>query len=294
MLKQWKVNKTNSAILSAALSLILILVAWQLSNFWQLNRWQQALLEQLTIVEQKNIASKKVKTDVVLEQAPKMTTNTRKSLSLVQVDLPAIPLAEKLMTTKPHKKDEVQAKPKKQSNLAMSGKNKPKRQNVSVMYQQLISDKSISIEIAWPNDGTDRQNTFSFLYQCLGMKFGVLNWKKGNEAKVTLAKNPHQSLAANNGNQVSDWLRIAQGQLARQEQDWLKQYSLSGTPVRLFPKAVDWQLARLLTKQLNNTPLTSFRARYKYDNKQFMLTNIQLNGQLLANNWTLIVSKCSI
>ena len=174
--------------------------------------------------------------------------------------------------------------------------NKPTA-NVSMIYQQLSTDPRINIEIAWPDNTTQRRNIFSFLYQCVGMKFGVMSNDNKNQQSVMLAKNPYfpNSISNNNNsnNKISDWLRIAQGKLASQEQQWLQQYDLSGMPVRLFPKRVDWQLAKLISMALNTEQLKSFRARYKQQGHQFMLTDISLNGRLITNDWILITKKCT-
>jgi len=183
---------------------------------------------------------------------------------------------------KPQVQSEARAKAK-----AQPGRGTATIKTVSAMYQQLISNDSINIEIAWPDNSTEREKLFSYLYQCIGMKFGVLSHQK-----VTLIKNNYQHIADVHSNQPSEWLRIAQGQLARQEHHWLQQYYLSGIPVRLFPKTVDWQLARLLTSHLKKEPLRSLRARYMGLGDRLILTNISVNGQLLTNNWTLITKKC--
>jgi len=323
MLKQWRLKVHQTPLLAIFTSLIVLVVAWQLINFWQFSRWQQALLEKVSVIELKELKEQK---------QTKNINNQIKALSFVQVDLPSLPSASpgsslgspssnssptaEQQSNKSHEQHAITSQVStSHANTTQATQNKPvayaKRDEdiikvsshaeskVSAMYQQLISDNTLDIEIAWPNNTLERQNTFSFLYQCLGMKFGVLNWPKSNQPKVTLAKASYQNssnfskMKSDNSNQASDWLRIAQGQLASQERHWLKQYNLSGTPVRLFPKVIDWQLASLLTQQLNNVPLTSFRARYKYANNHLMLTNIRLNGNMLSKNWTLITSSCS-
>lgn len=305
----------RSPALAITLSLILLIVVWQLINFWQLTRWQQALLTQVNTVELKdknqNKKTPKSITDKTPEAAqktpPKIHKKNVKPLSLAQVELPAVPhsskndmpvqIQQKETVKLPKQKTKaVQTKPiEKIKQRKNNNNNNNKAQSVSSMYQQLTSNNAIDIEIAWPKNNIERQNTFTFLYQCLGMKFGVLNGQQTNQPKVTLAKQPYTNvIKSNTDNQISDWLRIAQGQLAHQEQEWLQKYELSGTPVRLFPKAIDWQLATLLTQQLGNAPLTSFRARYKYSNNRLMLTNIKLNQVLLTNNWVLITSQCLI
>ncbi len=263
---------------------ILILITFVLLNMWNINLWQQSLLKKIT----KEPAVKSL-----------LKVSKEKSLVLAQVNLPAVP--KQPMTKAPQSsktstpivnKINQQSSTEKQANSAKDIQKKASKQHVSkssasAIYQQLISDSSLDIELAWPNEISARQDVFTFLYQCIGMKFGVLN-----NQKVSLVRIPSRNTRFNEKQQPSEWLRIAQGKLAKQELRWLQQYNLSGTPVRLFPKMVDWQLAKHINNQLNGKPLKSLRAHYKRDNQHLILTGIKLNGQLLNNNWKLIENKC--
>ena len=294
-----------------SLSMITLIVFWLIS-IWNINLWQQALLEKVT----ENKPSKKLErisqtkstflnerlNERLAEKLAQAINNKEKLLVFTSVDLSQLPALPPLSKAPIDliKKNVSNEKPRVIKSRQVSSKEQQKLPNkqpvkaatnksISAIYQQLISDSSISIELAWPNETSARQGIFTFLYQCIGMKFGVLNNKK-----VTLAKTFYQNINANDQQQPSEWLRIAQGQLASQERLWLQQFHLSGTPVRLFPKVVDWQLAKLINKQLNGEPLKSLRANYNYANKHLMLKNISLNGQSLSENWTLIENKCSI
>ena len=291
---------------------MITLIIFGLISLWNINLWQQTLLEKVT----ENQPSKKL--DIIsqtksallnerlAEKLAQTINNKEKSLVFTSVDLPQLPALPPLSKTsidiikksvnneKPRVIKSREISSKEQQKLPNKGADKQPvktatNKSISAIYQQLISDSSISIELAWPNETSARQGIFTYLYQCIGMKFGVLN-----NQKVTLAKTFYQHVNANDEQQPSEWLRIAQGQLASQERLWLQQYHLSGTPVRLFPKMVDWQLAKLINKQLNGEPLKSLRANYNYANKHLMLKNISLNGQSLSENWTLIENKCSI
>ncbi|MFT7005661.1 MAG: hypothetical protein ACJAXJ_000160 [Colwellia sp.] len=273
-----------------ALALTILIIYWLIS-IWNINIWQQILLEKTT----KNQPSKALKQTI---------NNKGRSLVFANVDLPELPKKAIDLIKKNAGSPQSSIKKTKQpltdkqpilSNKKANNKsekqviNAVNKDSTSAIYQQLISDNSISIELAWPNESSARQGLFTFLYQCIGMKFGVLNNKK-----VTLAKTFYQNVNANDEQQPSEWLRIAQGQLASQERLWLQQYHLSGTPVRLFPKVVDWQLAKLINNQLSGKPLKSLRAFYKYDHQRLMLNNIRLNGQWLSKNWILTENKCAI
>ena len=291
---------------------MITLIIFGLISLWNINLWQQTLLEKVT----ENQPSKKL--DIIsqtksallnerlAEKLAQTINNKEKSLVFTSVDLPQLPALPPLSKTsidiikksvnneKPRVIKSREISSKEQQKLPNKGADKQPvktatNKSISAIYQQLISDGAISIELAWPNETSARQGIFTYLYQCIGMKFGVLN-----NQKVTLAKTFYQHVNANDEQQPSEWLRIAQGQLASQERLWLQQYHLSGTPVRLFPKMVDWQLAKLINKQLNGEPLNSLRAHYNYANKHLMLKNISLNGQSLSENWTLIENKCSI
>jgi hypothetical protein len=264
-----------------------ILIVYWLISIWNINIWQQALLEKTT----ENQPSKELKQTI---------NNKGKAFVFANVELPELPnkpidlIKAKVISPQPTEKNAEQALAKKQQTVPNEKPDKQPikavtKESTSAIYQQLVSDNSISIELAWPNKSSVRQDLFTFLYQCIGMKFGVLN-----NQKVTLTKTFYQNVNANDEQQPSEWLRIAQGQLASQERLWLKQYHLSGTPVRLLPKEVDWQLAKLINNQLKGKPLKSLRAHYKYDHQRLMLRNIRLNGRYLSDNWTLIETECSI
>jgi hypothetical protein len=273
-----------------ALSITTLLVFWLIS-IWNINIWQQALLEnKIKKQPSKELKESAQKKSILFDKQLKLTINDKsKSLIFANVDLPKLPkkpidLITKIERTfKPNVKITKEPLTKTKSTKAVI------KESTSAIYQQLVSDNSISIELAWPNESTARQSLLTFLYQCIGMKFGVLN-----NQNVTLANTFYQNVETNDKQKPSEWLRIAQGQLASQEHLWLQQYHLSGTPVRLFPKVVDWQLAKLINNQLKGIPLKSLRAYYNYDHQRLMLRNIRLNGERLSKSWILIESKCSI
>jgi len=291
-------NKSSYFFKFIVLSSIILSVYWLIS-MWNINLWQQVLLEKTTnkapLVELQKIA---------LQESDKTVKNADKSLVFAKINLPEVPqtkvLQTKVLQTKVLQTKVLQTKTSqtfvpqtKVDKRQVSQKHEPPKKvsqdSTAAIYQQLISDSSINIELAWPNESSARQGLFTFLYQCIGMKFGVLN-----NQKVTLAKTFYQNGNANDIHQPSEWLRLAQGELASQERLWLKQYHLSGTPVRLLPKVVDWQLAKLINNQLNGKSLKNLRAQYKYQHQRLLLTDIQLNNQRLSQNWTLIENKCSI
>jgi len=242
--------------------------------------WQQVLLDKTTETQASKELRKSAQTKLALlnEKLNETASNKEKSLVFANIDLPELPKQQRTLPNK---------KPNKQRVKVLTKVKAEADGSTVAIYQQLVSDNSISIELAWPNESSARQGLFTFLYQCIGMKFGVLN-----NQSVTLAKTFYQNV--NDEQQPSEWLRIVQGPLASQERLWLQQYHLLGTPVRLFPKVVDWQLAKLIKNQLKGKPLKNLRAHYQYDHQRLMLINIRLNGQWLSKSWTLIENKCAM
>jgi hypothetical protein len=291
------INKTAKQRLLKILGLLVIVFAvFAVSSFLQINTWQQALSKKVLL----NRVPVKEVNDVGQSLSKELPPTAVSTLSLVDIELPALPPSLRPDTsTKPSANDHfvVEKSTQKASLNKIESNAKhvvPTKKSISDMYQRLITDSSINIEIAWPNNSLKRKKIFSFLYQCIGMRFGVLTQQKNNKQKLTLANTSYTKNNINQTLKTSEWLRVAQGRLAKQERQWLQEYDLTGTPVRLFPKALDWQLAQLLTSQLKGLPLKSFRARYKYLDKHFMLTNISVNGSPLAHEWTLTTSECSI
>lgn len=163
------------------------------------------------------------------------------------------------------------------------------QQQIQQIYQKL-SNKGVDIQIAWPRRTTERQDTLHFMYQCVGVQFAVLN---GN----TLYKNKHTKNNQNNLNHAnvadySDWIRLAQGSLSKREHNWLNAYDVTGTPIRLFPRHLDWRLAQHLAIALKGKPLVSLRANYQVTNQRLRLTNIYLNQQRISDSWRLYQGKC--
>ncbi|MDU0356415.1 hypothetical protein RS130_23205 [Paraglaciecola aquimarina] len=118
------------------------------------------------------------------------------------------------------------------------------------------------------------------MYQCVGSQFAVLN---GNNITHL-----NQSKVQN----FSTWIRIAQGSLSVKEQHWLAAFSVTGTPIRLFPRQIDWQLAKYIAQSLHGNELTSFRATYQLTNQKLQLTDIRLNAQPINKTWLLYQKKC--
>jgi hypothetical protein len=153
------------------------------------------------------------------------------------------------------------------------------KQQVEQVYKQL-SVQGVDIQIAWPQQVHQQQGALDFMYQCAGMQFAMLN---GN--KITKVNQFALS-------DYSDWIRVAQGNLSKKEQHWLTAYSLTGTPIRLFPRNLDLRLAQHLANALKGAPLVNLRANYQVSNQRLYLTQIQLNNQPITASWTLYQGEC--
>jgi hypothetical protein len=158
------------------------------------------------------------------------------------------------------------------------------KQQISQVYQKL-SDKGVDIQIAWPQNINDREAALTFMYQCAGVQFAVL---RGN----VITKAGHTKVNQAISNDYSEWVRVALGSLSRKEHNWLNAYALTGTPIRLFPRQIDWRLAQYLAQALKGVPLSHFRANYQVTNQSLQLTQIHINEQRITDIWILYKGKC--
>lgn len=225
------------------------------------------------------------------------------NIVIEQMALPPLPKPKPKLKSKPESKPQVSAEAKNDKQLAervtkvvnQIPETPPvNRQQIEQVYQKL-SIKGIDIQIAWPQRHDERQDTLQFMYQCVGVQFAVLNGT--TLYKTNHNKTEHTKLNQNNLNQVkvtdySDWIRVAQGSLSRREHNWLNAYDVTGTPIRLFPRHLDWRLAQHLANALKGEPLISLRANYQLTNQSLQLTNIYLNKQRITANWGLYQGKC--
>jgi hypothetical protein len=153
------------------------------------------------------------------------------------------------------------------------------KQQVEQVYKQL-SEQTVDIQIAWPQQIHQQQGALGFMYQCAGMQFAMLN---GN--KITKVNQFALS-------DYSGWIRVAQGNLSKKEHHWIAAYSLTGTPIRLFPRNIDLRLAQHLANALKGAPLVNLRANYQVSNQRLYLTKIQLNNQAIKTSWELYLGEC--
>lgn len=260
----------NVTILKTFFLVLLLLILFQVVNIWWSYQWQQAIApspNQLT------------KLTIPVKKSPTVTVQ---SIALPQVPKP---ISMKKVLVPESKSDVFNSNLDKNKAKAVKPKLPDSNSKVPVastekMYNQLVGDKSLSIELVWPNHSLAREKMFSYLYQCVGMKFGILD-----KTNLTVLMGSSHALH-------SEWLRVAQGELSSREGRLLTQHSLSGIPVRLFPKKIDWQFAQLLAQHLAGRPLSSFRAKYSLKPQGLFIENITMNGQQIKGSWQLIAQQC--
>ncbi|MGL1958195.1 MAG: hypothetical protein OCD00_12850 [Colwellia sp.] len=230
---------------------LLIAFLTYLANYWLASHWQQAIATKALTIQP-------------IKKRP------RDSISFSDIVLPPVPISTitKLKSVK--------------SEIAKAlNKSEPAKQDLaSKLYEQLVTDNAVNIEIAWPDMEKERDELFNYLYNCAGMQFGVMH----NNQVTVISKTSNQPNSA--------WLRVASGQLNNQELKWLQQAALSGVPVRLFPQEIDRKLAKLLTRSLAGNTLKSFWGRYQLSSQGLMISNLFINKQKVNGYW-LIDSGCN-
>jgi hypothetical protein len=235
--------------------------------------------DEKTTTQKPKISIKQPPSNIVIEQfalppIPKPKAKSQTSAIAKQVKPPAEPVAKMA-------KQSPQTPP-------------VDKQQVEQIYQKL-SDEAVDIQIAWPQNVNERHSALNFMYRCVGVQFAVLNGStltkfnhtKFNHTKFNHTKRNHSELI-----DYSDWVRIAQGSLSNKEHNWLNAYALAGTPIRLFPRHIDWRLSQYLAKALKGLPLASLRAKYQVTNRRLELTHIYLNNQRITASWLLFHGKC--
>ena len=284
---------------SASLKRILILVLAALSLLWfyswlNMHWWQQELQQKLkmldvsTATESQNTAQNNVLliSDIALPQTPKrakpvLATSSQSAVSSEVTELPnPAPSTTKLVLESTDKPDIKTPQQEAKSETRAEPKQEP-RQEVSAkqIYEQLQGDNTLDVQIALPTNPAKQQRLFDYLYRCAGVQFAVLQQQQLSYLS------PQRYMP------VSQWLRVANGPLGTQEQLWLGQQN--GTPIRLFPQAIDQRLAQYIATNLGGSKLSSLRASYELTASGLILTNIQLNAHKTQGTWLLHRSQCT-
>ena len=241
-----------------------------------------------TVMTQYDKKTKTQKSEVPLKQP---TSNiVIEPLTLPPIPKPIVAAEPKVLAESKLAKPSIESATKLLKELKQLPQTPPvNKQQVKQVYQQL-SDTGVDIQIAWPHSVNERQVALDFMYQCVGVQFAVLSgntFTKINHTKINHTKANH-SISSD----YSDWVRVAQGSLSKKEYNWLNAYALKGTPIRLFPRSIDWRLAQRLADALKGVPLDNLRAKYQVTNHRLQLIDIQINGLQITDSWTLYQGKC--
>lgn len=275
----------NVRIIKVLSFILLLFILFQLVSIWWSTKWQKTLVPSHTQLTTQVTPAKKLPSvsvqSIVLPQVPKGTI-AESSQAIETIPKPISP--KKVLTHKlkgdVSKNTQNNTTTKTPKQKLSDDDSKTSVASTEAMYNKLVANKLLNIELAWPNNSLAREKLFSYLYQCVGMKFAVLD-----KTKLTVLMGSSHALH-------SEWLRVAQGELSSRERRLLTQHLLSGIPVRLFPKKIDWQFAHLLAQHLAGRNLTSFRAKYSLKPQGLFIDNIKVNGQLIKDSWHLVAQQC--
>jgi hypothetical protein len=280
-------TQSQRLLIFAAFSVLIIgIIQWTIDLLYA-QALEQALTEPqpLTdikpeVVKQPQIAIAKVN----LPSLPKRSENSVSgSASTKMSHSPPAPLAKQMTkanTTYAKKNNDAGQGHSEIAQNQQSTHEIEQTSTASSVYEQLTQDTSLELELVWPNNGNEREQLFSHFYQCVGAQFAVLE-----REQLTY-------LSPKRYNQPSQWLRIAHGQLSQQEQRWLANSKVSGTPVRLVPQDVDFALSQHIANALKNSELKSLRGEYQLTNGILILTNIRLNGKPMDGEWAIHRGTC--
>lgn len=223
---------------------------------------------------------------VTLPKKPITEKQTSQQVLVKQVSLPPLPKQNSASAVIPTVKTPTKSPTKPEQSEKLTEMPKPQKtptanraETVEQVYQQLTKE-GVDIQIAWPQDANKRQAALHFMYQCVGVQLAALNGNqitKLNQTKV---------------NDYSDWVRVAQGRLSYEEQNWINAYSVTGTIIRLFPRSLDWRLSQYLANTLQGSPLKSLRASYQINHQGLFLRDIWLNKQPITDTWLIYKKQC--
>jgi hypothetical protein len=272
-------------MLVLAAVLLLCVYSW-LNLHW----WQQELQQKLkqfdvsTATNSQNTAQDNalIISDIALPQTPKrakpvLATSSQPAVSSAVTELQNPAASTTKLVLKSTEKPNIKTPPQEAKTETRA---EPKQQqSAKQIYEQLQGDNALDVQIALPTNPAKQQRLFDYLYRCAGVQFAVLQQQQLSYLS------PQRYVP------VSQWLRVANGPLSTQEQQWLGQQH--GTPIRLFPQAIDQRLAQYIATNLGGSKLSSLRASYELTASGLVLTNIQLNAHKTQGTWLLHHSQCT-
>ena len=143
-----------------------------------------------------------------------------------------------------------------------------------------------AIELVWPKGKAQRGRLYGYLYECRGMRLGVLY-----QGRVELLE-PASELGAELN--LGGVARLVSGALSPREQAMYSQSQHPGQPVRLFPAVFDQRVLRALRRALGSEfgRAKTLRAGYGFQNGRLSLSDIRLDGKQIAGVVVQLGSEC--
>ncbi|MFT4926376.1 MAG: hypothetical protein ACI8WB_002474 [Phenylobacterium sp.] len=155
--------------------------------------------------------------------------------------------------------------------------------NAEPLLQQVEAGNGPVIEIAWPKGFAKRKRLYNMLVNCQGVQLGIL------------ADDTVHPITANKG-LYSRLVRVVSGVMLPQEHREYQSSRFQGTPVRLFPRALDGRLMaglRQLSTQLAMPfqTLSSVRGLYVMQGKRLYIQDLIMDGQMIPGQ-VLLADGC--
>ncbi len=204
--------------------------------------------------------------------------------------LPSVTKIEKVAKQKPSavkpaakqaKRQKTKPEPTKpQQTIVDVSKNSAELADGGQLLQQVEAGQGPGIEIAWPKSFAQRKRLFTTLTQCLGVQLGILVDDSVYPIKQKL-------------NAYSRLVRVVSGVMLPAESRLYQRSRRTGTPVRLFPRALD---ARLLAglRQLSPMPfqaIQSVRGLYVLKGQRLFIEDLQMDGRAVSGQ-VLLADGC--
>jgi len=151
-----------------------------------------------------------------------------------------------------------------------------------VLLRQLEAGDGPSIEIAWPSSPRDRDDLHAVFIRCYGMVTAILD----GQDRLFRASDPPGRNWVPDRERYSGFVRQVSGQRVAAQNRTLAQIRArhrisAGTPVRLFPRAVDATLLGGLYRLTgaNYAASAAIRARYDLSGAIVRVTRIAIGSQ---------------
>lgn len=137
---------------------------------------------------------------------------------------------------------------------------------------------SIDMKIRMPLSNKHIKALGRFLYQCVNIGFGYVD--REQTATDIYVVHPTQS-------ERSAIFRRTQNLLFSNEKHWQQRYGETKNYMRFYPAWIDKRLLSYINQNLHGQALESLTATYSLQNNLLQLVDISINGQALAQVWTL-------